>query len=440
MCSFLFTNKTIDNIDEVNRFMKLRGPDGTNVIKINGHTFIHNILSITGDYAQQPFVDGNIVCVYNGQIYNYDEFGNYKSDGECLIPLYKKYGKDFILKLDGEFAIVLVDYNINQLIISTDVFATKPLWFYVGDDVSVASYQSAIGEDAIKLEANTTQVYDLSTKQLLNQNIVYEFNLTQYKTTFDDWIIAFEKSIHKRTKNLREDVFIGLSSGYDSGAISCELNRQNVPYKAYCIVATEDHQTLNQRFNLFNSNTTGKYLRDAGKKYLDYINQNVEEFKYRIYSSSSDYNEFDKRLHDDRGSGGLSMIFHFAKKEGKKINLSGSGADEIFSDYGFGGVKKFAHSNFGGLYPENLSSIFPWASFYGSSMVSYLAKEEYIAGAYGIETRYPYLDKDVVQEFLWLHHTLKNSNYKSVLHEYFTKYNYPVKLDTKNGFGYIAPK
>jgi asparagine synthetase B (glutamine-hydrolysing) len=92
MCSFLFTNKTIDNIDEVNRFMKLRGPDGTNVIKINGHTFIHNILSITGDYAQQPFVDGNIVCVYNGQIYNYDEFGNYKSDGECLIPLYKKYG------------------------------------------------------------------------------------------------------------------------------------------------------------------------------------------------------------------------------------------------------------------------------------------------------------------------------------------------------------
>jgi asparagine synthetase B (glutamine-hydrolysing) len=134
------------------------------------------------------------------------------------------------------------------------------------------------------------------------------------------------------------------------------------------------------------------------------------------------------------------MIFHFAKKEGKKINLSGSGADEIFSDYGFNGVKKFQHSNFGGLFPEDLSSIFPWASFYGSSMISYLAKEEYIAGSYGIETRYPYLDKDVVQEFLWLHHTLKNSNYKSVLYEYFTKYNYPVKLDTKNGFGCIAPQ
>lgn len=423
--------------------MKFRGPDGTNVVNINGYTFVHNILSITGDYVEQPFVDGEIVCVYNGQIYNYSEFGNYKSDGECLIPLYKQYGEEFITKLDGEFAIVLVDFENDKFIISTDVFATKPLWFSIGDNVSVASYQSAIKTltdcEATKLDANTTQVYSLKDKTLLRQLTVYDFDLTQYKTDFTDWITSFEKSIHKRTNNLREDVFIGLSSGYDSGAISCELNRQNVPYKAYAIVATEDHQTLNQRFDLFNPNTSGKYLRDAGKKYLDYINQNVEEFMYRIYSSSSDYNEFDKRLHDDRGSGGLSMIFHFAKKEGKKINLSGSGADEIFSDYGFAGVKKFQHSNFGGLFPEDLSTIFPWASFYGSSMVSYLAKEEYIAGSYGIETRYPYLDKFVVQEFLWLHQSLKNSNYKSVLHEYFTTFNYPAKLDTKNGFGYIAP-
>lgn len=419
--------------------MKLRGPDGTNVVTVNGFTFIHNILSITGKYTQQPFIDGDVVCVYNGQIYNYEEFGDYSSDGECLIPLYHQYGEEFITKLDGEFAIVLVDFKTDKLIISTDVFATKPIWFSIDEKLSVASYQSAINTKAIKLDANTTQVYNLTDRTLLKQFSVYDFDLRQYKTDFSDWISAFEKSIHKRTRNLREKVFIGLSSGYDSGAISCELNRQNVPYKAYAIVATEDHQTLNQRFDLFNPNTSGKYLRDAGKKYLDYINQNVEEFMYRIHSSSSDYNEFDKRLHDDRGSGGLSMIFHFAKKESKKINLSGSGADEIFSDYGFGGVKKFQHSNFGGLFPEDLSTIFPWASFYGSSMVSYLAKEEYIAGSYGIETRYPYLDKFVVQEFLWLHHSLKNSNYKSVLHEYFTKFNYPVKLDTKNGFGYIAP-
>lgn len=67
-------------------------------------------------------------------------------------------------------------------------------------------------------------------------------------------------------------------------------------------------------------------------------------------------------------------------------------------------------------------------------MLSYLAKEEYVAGSYGIETRYPYLDKYVVQEFLWITSKLKNSNYKSVLFEYLTKYDYPFVKDIKIGF------
>ena len=440
MCSFLFTDKKVEDIEYTNYFMKFRGPDSTTSIDVNGYTFIHNILSITGDYIEQPFVDfeDQIVCVYNGEIYNYDSFGNYQSDGECLIPLYKKYGEKFITELDGEFAIVLVDFKNNKFIISTDVFATKPLWFSIGEKLAVASYESAVKSlnfvKPIKLDANITQVYNLETRELLNQFRVCEFDLNQYKENFSDWISAFEKSIYKRTKNLREKIFIGLSSGYDSGAIACELNKQNIPYKAYAVIGSENQEILDKRFSMFNDNSSGQYLQDNRWQYRDYINKNVEEFKYRIYSSSSDYNEFGKRLQDDNGSCGLSMICDIARKEGKKVYLSGSGSDEIFSDYGFNGEKKFLHSNFGGLFPEDLSSIFPWASFYESTMVSYLAKEEYVAGSYGIETRYPYLDKYVVQEFLWLHHTLKNSNYKSVLHEYLTKSNYPFEPDIKRGF------
>ena len=37
-----------------------------------------------------------------------------------------------------------------------------------------------------------------------------------------------------------------------------------------------------------------------------------------------------------------------------------------------------------------------------SHQSSYLAKEESITGGFGIEGRYPFLDKAVVQEFLWL--------------------------------------
>jgi len=440
MCSFLFTDVDVNDFDYTNHYMRFRGPDATNSIQVNEYTIAHNILSITGEFTPQPFVDHDdeIVCVYNGQIYNYDDFGDFGSDGECIIPTYKKFGERAFVTLDGEFAIVLADFKNNRLHLVTDPFATKPLWYGIeAGRIAVASYESAVkslGIKATKLEANTILTLELDSKAFVNSIRTYEFVLHQFNDSFDGWIRAFEESVRKRTRGIREKVFIGLSSGYDSGGIACELNKQNVPYKAYTVVGHEDQDVLRKRYEMFNSNSCGVHLQDNRWAYKEYINKNVEEFKYRIYSSSSDYNEFNTRLQDDNGSCGLSMICDNARKEGHKIYLSGSGSDEIFSDYGFNGEKKFLHSNFGGLFPEDLATIFPWASFYGSTMVSYLAKEEYVAGSYGIETRYPYLDKYVVQEFLSLTHTLKNSKYKSVLDEYLTRSNYPFEKNIKRGF------
>jgi hypothetical protein len=67
-------------------------------------------------------------------------------------------------------------------------------------------------------------------------------------------------------------------------------------------------------------------------------------------------------------------------------------------------------------------------------MESYLAKEEYVSGAYGLEGRYPFLDRAVVQEFLWLSADLKNSVYKNVLDNYLTMHNYPFQRGVKTGF------
>ena len=438
MCSFLFTNNINFDLDYVNRFMKLRGPDSTDLFHINGNEFVHNLLSITGSFIQQPFVDDNdeIVCVYNGQIYNYDS-DVYASDGECIIPLYKEYGLDFVNHLDGEFAICLVDYLSKQIILVSDCFATKPMWYsFEGGKFAIASYESGVlrlgFNQAEKIEANTIRVYDLNTLDLVHDSVMYDFDLNQHKYSFDDWVHSFEDSIRKRTKNIREGLFIGLSSGYDSGSISCELNKQGVNYKSYSVLSRRDDHNLIKERAL--KNKEYEILKDNRWVHQKHLNENVEEFLWRIYSSSSDYNEFGMRLQEDNGSVGLAMICDEAKKEERKIYLSGSGSDEIFSDYGFGGNKIYAHSNFGGLFPKNLSSIFPWASFYGSSMVSYLAKEEYVAGSYGIETRYPFLDKDVVQEFLWLSSDLKNSKYKSVLDEYMSRNGYAFNRGVKNGF------
>ena len=48
-------------------------------------------------FTKQPFVDVDrgLVALFNGEIYNYLDFGDFQSDGECLLPLYLKSGTDF---------------------------------------------------------------------------------------------------------------------------------------------------------------------------------------------------------------------------------------------------------------------------------------------------------------------------------------------------------
>src|SRR5438105_6944552 len=98
MCSFLITNCLITNLIFINYFLRFRGPDYTNEIFYRGFHFIHNLLQITGEMTIEPFFDplNELVCLYNGEIYNYTEFGDYKSDGLCILDVYKKFGKNFV--------------------------------------------------------------------------------------------------------------------------------------------------------------------------------------------------------------------------------------------------------------------------------------------------------------------------------------------------------
>src|SRR3954462_2364241 len=120
MCGFLVYAAAGDNSR-----IRLRGPDCTNVVKRGGLTFVHNLLNVTGAFTPQPFIDGDVVCVYNGEIYNQPY---QKTDGEVIIPLYRKYGVNFARHLDGEFAIALYDFKESVAVFATDPFKTKPLF------------------------------------------------------------------------------------------------------------------------------------------------------------------------------------------------------------------------------------------------------------------------------------------------------------------------
>lgn len=440
MCSFTFSNRKLDDSIKNDTFLSKRGPDQYAICKHGNFWLSHHLLSITNNYVSQPFIRDNVALVFNGEIYNYSQ--NCINDTDFIIKSYKQKGIDFIKDLDGEFAICLLDTLNDLIIISSDIFKTKPLFYAIENgDIGVSTFKTPLKnlgfQNIHSFEKNCTLILDAKTFSIKQKNKVFEFNLDQFKNNFNDWTVAFEQSIRKRTTNYNKNIFIGLSSGYDSGAICCELLKQKVKFSSYSILGSENMDVLHKRqLHLKNSNV---YFTNTNKStelydiHHEYIVKNTEEFLYTISSSSSDYKEHIK-LTDDGGSNWFSIVCTQAKKDNCKIGLSSVGADEIISDYGFNGHKYFHHSNFGGMFPNDLSTIFPWNSFYNSSMESYIAKEEYVGGSYGLEIRYPFLDKHVVQEFLNLDVNLKNKEYKSVLSNYLKVNNFPYEHNIKRGF------
>jgi asparagine synthetase B (glutamine-hydrolysing) len=412
MCGFTASSLPIANIAA-----QVRGPDETNVIHTHGAHFVHHLLHLTGQYTAQPFIQGDCVCVFNGEIYNYQEFGSYLTDGACLIDLYQQYGLDFVSHLDGEFAIVIL--TPDSLVIATDPFATKPLHVGFSDGQwCAATYASDLTVAGQRVPGNTVRRYRLDGT-LVEERQPVAWDLRQHKSHTDDWIMAFEKSIAKRCHPLQ---FLGLSSGYDSGAIACELTRQNAPFKAYSIINNES-KTLFRRHERIVQFESIKMTNDEFDHWKAHMQQ-AEPFSYK--DRFKDYN-----YKQDQASVGLAAICSRANRDGLRVYLSGQGADEILSDYGFAGKKHFPHSQFGGLWPETPRL---WHSFADGTQIQYLNKEEYTAGHFGIEARYPFLDRQLVQEFLWLTAKVKNRNYKSPLHDYLTQQEWPFDAGKKLGF------
>jgi asparagine synthetase B (glutamine-hydrolysing) len=400
-----------------NFFIHRRGLDATTAYEYNGFRFVHNLLHITGEKTFQPFFskDNQVIAVFNGEIYNH-RFEH--SDGENIIPLYQKYGPDFVNHLDGEFAIVIFDFIRGQALFITDPFATKPLW---RNGLEAASYQSGVGGH--KIWANTIEIIRISDGTIIDKIYPYHhwnFN-NQFTNSYDKCLEAFEISISKRAK---ENCFIGLSSGYDSGAIACELNRQNVNFRAFSIKASETLEIIEARSQILKGNVFIFSCFDRCHE-TEHLDKYAENFRYSI--------EYDVTgLHtgsykNDYASGALSRICRRANHENRKVYLSGQGADEILSDYAL--IPN--QSKFKGVFPNNLKM---WPNFEGNCNYSYLGKEECVAGSWSIETRYPFLDKFFVQEFLNLSPELKNRHYKAVLYQYLTKHNFPFEENKKIGF------
>lgn len=460
MCSVLFLRTSVppsaDELARANVFAQRRGPSASHVVRLadgHGHALVlmHNLLDISGHGVRQPVVSGDSaagtleILLFNGEIYNYER-ARHDSDTAFLAEHLPGHADLLGRTLDGEYAILHYSQSRHELMVIADPFLTKPL--YVArksgsTDFGVASYAStlrALGFDRIEMLTPNTTVHigfdALAPVLRVTKDAAFAFDLRQHRSDFGGWQAAFVEAVRKRATHGAHPPYVNLSSGYDSGAVCLALNLLQLPYETFTITSSEDADVIRERIRLNAAASCRKAHVFEGVDSAQRaamardIATLVEPFDYE----HDDAPDLRLSLQKDAGAIGVNFLATAAQAAGFRVNISGAGADEILSDYGMNGEKIYYHSEFAGVFPEQLEGFFPWKKFYGDTQRSYLFKEEFILGRHGIEGRYPFLDAGLVQEFLWLTPQLKNLEYKAPIAAFMRAHGYPFEAGVKRGF------
>lgn len=449
-CALLVTNFDVDNrtLRQASEHLIPRGPDASSSARPSGFTIYHRLLHMHGlRPALQPYAstDGTRFAVFNGEIYNFREFERgtpFAADGESLLhaherALHEHRGRSvgevaarFVESLDGEFALVLLDLSAATLLLGTDPFATKPLFYALhAQRLAVATYKSALlrlgfpESTTVEVAANTAIVIDTRTARVISEERAVRWQLGQTEGDTRMWRAAFARAVEKRALHSGPSVPIALtlSNGLDSGLLHCVLDRLRVPLWTYSIVGGGDPiEKIAARVAWANSTmrahaivlSSADMSREEAwlQSHLD-----VYRFQYMLLPKHRAI-----PIHRDNAAKGISYIYRHARRRRRRLFLVGAGPDEHMSMYrpptdypalrpwpARGPLRTAPFPN-----RSTLEGYFPWPTFYGNSMLGLLRREEYIAGAYGIESRYPFLDKEVVQEWLRLSPVLKNGRFK----------------------------
>ena len=322
--------------------------------------------------------------------------------------------KELLNTLNGDYSIYINTHRYH--VIATDVWKTKQVFVAVDPDgtfwfCSMPDMIRNQKRHAYPLGANTMLVLD-KNNGAVQKHTIKKWNLSQKDTSHTKVFDALEESVRIR---FDEQSITTLSSGYDSGVISCAVAKLGHSDFSVSFANTEDKTVLAKRIQ----SHKGKILLEDGQ--MD--GQERKDLE-SIYVQNEIFSEAGEAV---------ARVCKYMNKINKSNILSGNGGDEMYSDYGYVGQQMGPNSLFGGLFPQRLEVAWPWHEYLNrqSQLVSRL---DIITGYYGIQHKEPLLDVNLVQAWLNTTQALKNKRYKNWMYEYMRENNYPLAIDSKIGF------
>ncbi len=363
----------INDLHEFNNCQSHRGPDHSDLFFDNFAGLAHQRLKIIdlSANANQPMLSHcrRFIMIYNGEVYNFKEIlseikikdPDFKpvstSDTEIVLHAFVLWGKDFVNKLNGMFAIAIYDKETKQLHLFRDRVGIKPLYWIKNDNYfAFSSELKALSKNKTirkSLTINKTAINEfLHLGYIPAPDTIYneikklqpgfagsysenEFNIYQWwsaKEKIESDLISDENIALNKLREIVEDsvsqclisdVPFGtfLSGGIDSSLVTAVAQKvSSSPVNTFSIAFSDS-----------------KYNEAVyAKKVADFLKTNHHEFEV-TQNQALDWIPDLMSIYDEPFADSSALPTLLVSKLARQhvtMTLSGDGGDELFMGYG----------------------------------------------------------------------------------------------------------
>lgn len=374
----------------------------------------------------------SLLC--NGEIYNYNELKNLEkftdkdlqsnSDVEIILPLYIKYGLEKTLDMiNGDFSCIITenletyDITTTNIYIIRDIIGSKPLYrIKHNKDIHFMFVSELKGVPKYILNDHNYQIDEIPPGTYWSFNNTIIKKSSQEFIRYNDWniyksldscivnstdpdsIYNIYNTINKLLTDsvcdrYKSDAKIGilLSGGFDSSIITSIVARYYASYEITVFTYNNNsyaNDVINFLENKYNIDIIHHIIDINSEDFKKFCIDSIENIIYTL--ETYDKNTITTAIP-------YAFIYDYISKYTDiKVLLTGYGLNELC---GYEEYKNLNHE----LFQKKTVKMVKNLSKFG------LLKNDKMAGRYGLEVRYPFLDKNIIKYILTIHPKIKSS-------------------------------
>ncbi len=413
MCGIAGMFGTPDSNLEVKRMLAAlghRGPDACGIYTAGDLSIGNTLLKITGDMPQPITGTGSLVL--NGEIYNFRELADKiglktDSDTELLFTLIEASIKKGITpinavlsalsKVNGDYALAYACGT--EIILARDPSGVKPLFYFFGErmgnqELSFASEKKALaytGREIKPFPQGGVLGFNTENGKITekNEEMSLKIKPPEERISSEKEAALHLKECLEKAVELRLTLTSGIafSGGIDSTFLAALAKRINPDIVLYAVGLPDSHDIAQAEYAAeaigMKRNLKVHFLSpeeiEAAVPEVIYATESTDPMKIAIGLP-------------------LYIVAKTAREDGKRVLLTGQGADELFGGYS-------RHERFFEQGPDVLDKEI-YSDLKNISTIN-LERDDMVTMANSVELRVPFLDKEVIKTGLAISPDLK---------------------------------